>query len=222
MNANRAKLRELCGEPGLLLDYLRGLSNAGWRAAQACMEREILLELEGEEFGVLFATLFRSDSRAWLGCLMKVMVRRIEEGRSALGEHLEVIAGEMTEVDRRKVLLALLPLAETPEEVRRLFERCGLTEAGEWILYLLQVNTRPAYFVLLGALRYVEHDKGLLLRACNYLMRKGDSLSFNVASIIRLSHDIKEVRGTFSLHLAPYQLSRVEQNYPAFCDVVKI
>lgn len=222
MTANRARLSELCQEPELLTGYLDGMSNAGRRVAQACLENEVLPELETERFDALFVALFRADNRAWLGCLLKVLVQRIAAGRSGLGDCVGLIAGEMTDVDRRKALLALLPVADAPEDVRLLLVRCGLADAGEWIQYLLQVNSRSAYFVLLGALRYVEHDRALLSRTCSYLMRKGDSLSFNVASIIRLSYDIKEVRGTFSLHLAPYQLARVEQNYSAFCDVVRI
>lgn len=222
MTPNRVKLRELCLEPEALPGYLSALSNAQRRVAQACLEREILPVLPADGFGRVFTVLFRSDSRMWLGCLVKVLVQRIGEGRSALGDCIGDIAGDMTDVDRRKVLLAMIPLAQNPEDVRMLFHECGLTESGQWIQYLLQVTTRPAYFVLLGALRYVEHDDALLFRTCHYLMKKGDALSFSTASIIRLSYDIKEVRGTFSLHLAPYQLARVEQNYSAFCEAVKI
>ena len=222
MTPNRAKLRELCLEPQALPEYLAALSNAQRRVAQVCLEREILPTLPAEEFGSVFTVLFKSDSRMWLGCLVKVLVLRIGEGSSALGDCIGEIAADMTDVDRRKVLLAMIPLAQDPENVRMLFRKCGLVESGQWIQYLLQVTTRPAYFVLLGALRYVEHDHALLFRTCHYLMKKGDSLSFSTASLIRLSYDIKEVRGTFSLHLAPYQLARVEQNYSAFCEAVRI
>ena len=222
MTPNRVKLRELCLEPQALPGYMAGLSNAQRRVAQACLEREILPVITAGQFGCVFRVLFGADSRMWLGCLVKVLVRRISEGSSALGDCIGEIAADMTDVDRRKVLLAMIPLAGDPEDVRMLFHKCGLTESGQWIQYLLQVTTRPAYFVLLGALRYVEHDHALLFRTCHYLMKKGDSLSFSTASIIRLSYDIKEVRGTFSLHLAPYQLARVEQNYSAFCEAVRI
>ncbi len=222
MTPYQAKLRELSVEPHVLRDYLTGLSNAQRRVAQLCLEREILPVVPAGVFEDVFAVLFSTDSRAWLGCLLKVLTRRIGEGSSVLGDCIEGVAADMTDVDRRKMLLALIPLANDPDGVRMLFVKCGLVESGQWIQYLLQVNTRPAYFLLLGALRYVEHDHDLLLRTCQYLMRKGDALSFSTASLIRLSYDIKEVRGTFSLHLAPYQLARVEQNYIAFCEAVKI
>jgi hypothetical protein len=51
-------------------------------------------------------------------------------------------------------------------------------------------------------------------------MKRGDSQSFNLASLLRLSFGLEEVRGTFSLSLEPYQLSRVEQNYDAFVQVM--
>ena len=68
----------------------------------------------------------------------------------------------------------------------------------------------------------MEHDKPLLIRTCHFLMKRGDGLSFSMASLLRLSFGFEEVRGTFSLSLEPYQLARIEQNYEAFLQTIKV
>ena len=115
----------------------------------------------------------------------------------------------------------ILPLLSSPVDVERLLLQCGLQEYVDWIPYLLQVQSMPCAYLLLKALRYVESDRALLIRTCHFLMKRGDSQSFNLASLLRLSFGLEEVRGTFSLSLEPYQLSRVEQNYDAFIQVMR-
>ena len=73
-----------------------------------------------------------------------------------------------------------------------------------------------AAFVLLRALRYEEADRELLLRVARFLLRRGDALSFNVASLMRLSFGLDELRGTFSLQLQPWQLDKMEQDWAYF------
>jgi hypothetical protein len=43
-----------------------------------------------------------------------------------------------------------------------------------------------------------------------------------MASLLRLSFGLEEVRGTFSLSLEPYQLARIEQSYDAFLQTMKV
>jgi hypothetical protein len=52
-------------------------------------------------------------------------------------------------------------------------------------------------------------------------MKQGDGLSFNVASVFKIYFGLDSIRGTFSLQLAPYELSRLEQSYEAFAKVVE-
>ena len=75
---------------------------------------------------------------------------------------------------------------------------------------------KAAAFVLLRALRYEEADRELLLRVARFLLRRGDALSFNVASLMRLSFGLDELRGTFSLQLQPWQLDKMEQDWAYF------
>ena len=227
MLVDRRRLRELTSEPESLVVYLNGLTNSQFRVASQMLAGGMLDDMPCKAFWQLFSRLFIADRKAYLGTLLKALATRIGN-QKVIGaeddflshvvdeEILSALSDEMTEVDRKKILLTILPTLNSPEDVNRTFNLLHLSEASQWIPYLLQVHNPAAAFLLLKALRYVEHDRSLLIRTCHFLMKKGDGHSFNLASIIRLSFALDEVRGTFSLVLQPYQLSRIEQNFEVF------
>ena len=227
------KLGILLETPEQLLAYLAEMSNAQFRNASRVLGERLLPSVDNDVFWPLFRTLFLSDRKAYLGTLLKALVLRLsprgtEVSTSILEEsgiwtsEFVSVCHELTDTDRKKVLLSLLPLFASPSDAERLFLQCGLKEGSSWIPYLLQVQSKPCYFLLLKALRYVEHDKPLLIRTCHFLMKRGDGLSFSMASLLRLSFGLEEVRGTFSLSLEPYQLARIEQSYDAFLQTMKV
>lgn len=218
--------------PEQLLSYLGGLSNSQFRNASRVLGERLLVDAGKGVFWQVFRILFLHDRKAYLGTVLKALVSRIAnlgakadpsvlEEAGLWDEDFVSVCAELTDTDRKKVLMALLPLFESPSDVERLFQQCGMKESSAWIPYLLQVPSKPCAYVLLKALRYVEHDKALLIRTCHFLMKRGDGQSFNMASLLRLSFGLDEVRGTFSLSLEPYQLARIEQNYEAFLQVMK-
>lgn len=232
MIVDTRKIRTLLTDADALLSYLDGLSNSQFRAAGQLLGDSLLVEAEQDVFWPLFRSMFLSDRKAYLGTLLKALAARLSHnglsvpagtvaGGGVWDDMFVSVCDAMTDTDRRKALLALLPLFESPADVERLLVQCGLREFSCWIPYLLQVQSRPCAFVLLKALRYVEHDRALLVRTCHLLMKRGDEQSFAVAALMRLSFGLDEVRGTFSLTLKPYQLARVEQNYDAFLAALK-
>lgn len=227
------KLASLLETPQQLLAYLAEMSNAQFRNASRVLGERLLPSVGNDVFWQNFSTLFLSDRKAYLGTLLKALVLRLSpRGAEVTTSGLEEsgiwepgfvsVCAELTDTDRKKVLLALLPLLASPADAERLLLQCGLKEGSAWIPFLLQVQSRPCYFLLLKALRYVEHDKPLLIRTCHFLMKRGDGLSFSMASLLRLSFGLEEVRGTFSLSLEPYQLARIEQSYDAFLQTMKV
>lgn len=227
-----ATLRTLTDEPQALCLYLKTLSNARFKHAGTELGERILPEVETECFWAVFTALFRDNRKAYLGTLLKALAIRLThpdgtpeamaaETDALWDEAFRTICLELTDMDRRKILLALLPLLPTHAMAERLLRQCGLAEPSAWIPILLQVRTAPCAFLLLKSLRYVEHDRALLIRTCHFLIKTGDGLCFNLASLLRTSFGLEEVRGTFSLTLKPYQLSRIEQNYEAFLTAIR-
>lgn len=233
MVTDTRKLLSLLDTPEQLLAYLASLSNSQFRLASRVLAERLLPECNTAVFWQAFRTLFLHDRKAYLGTLLKALVARLSPHGMQVGSEVPESAGlwatefvsvcdALTETDCRKVLMALLPLFATPSDVERLLCQCGLKESCQWISYLLQMQSKPCYFLLLKALRYVEHDRPLLIRTCHFLMKKGDGQSFSMASLLRLSFGLEEVSGTFSLSLEPYQLARIEQNYDAFLQAMRI
>lgn len=232
MLADIRKIRLLTSEPEALLVYIESLSNSQFRHVSKLLGEQILKDVSVDDFWKIFKTLFFHDRKAYLGTLIKALVQRMQAISPLLeGKALESsgiwnsdfaeLCRALNETDRKKLLVTLLPLLSSPIDVERFLLQCGLQEYVDWIPYLLQVQSMPCAYLLLKALRYVESDRALLIRTCHFLMKRGDSQSFNLASLLRLSFGLEEVRGTFSLSLEPYQLSRVEQNYDAFIQVMR-
>lgn len=231
MTADARTLRTLSQEPEELLLYLGALSNAQFRRASTELGERILIEIDDEHFLAVFKILFRNDRKAYLGTLLKALVSRIKRNDGSPDttaaktdilwkEEFTELCRELTDTDRKKILLSLLPLFSSPEPAERLLRQCGLSETSAWIPFLLLVRTAPCAFLLLKSMRYVEHDRALLIRTCHFLIKSGDALSFNLASLLRTSFGLEEVKGTFSLSLKPYELARIEQNYEAFLRAI--
>ena len=86
--------------------------------------------------------------------------------------------------------------------------------------FLLRTDGLPAAFVLLRTLRFEEHNRAFLLATARELIKRGDNLAFNLASLLRAYFDLSELRGTFSLTLQPYELSRLDTDFDVFRRVV--
>lgn len=231
MIADARTLKQLTDEPEALLPYLNALSHAQFRRAGMELGERILVDIDTEHYWSVFRILFRDNRKAYLGTLLKALTTRLSACEDSTDATIETdalwdepftsLCAELTDTDRRKLLLAILPCLRTPVSAERLLRQCGLAEPSAWIPFLLQVRTAPCAFLLLRSLRYVEHDRALLIRTCHYLIKAGDNISFNLASLMRISFALEEVKGTFSLTLKPYQLSRIEQNYEAFLTAIR-
>lgn len=204
--------------PDQLILYLSDLSNSRFRQACSELSGPATQRLDEDQFWTLFSALVRWNNKAFLVTMMKTVVSR----RLTLNNPIFVrLVPDLSDIDRRKVISMILPTLTTPEDITTLFQLMQLTEMAQWIPFLLQSPTLPCAFLLLKALRYVEHDRGLLCRTAIFLIKRGDSYSFNLASLIVTSYSLDDIRGTFSLQIPPYQLSRIENSYPAFCQIMK-
>ena len=201
-----------------LLKLLDSFSNSQFRTAVYMLGERYALELPADGFWRLFSVLLQRDSKAFLIVMLKALVQRMEKGEASIqDEGFKNLCHIMNEVDRQKTLQFLLPYLKDEEQVRYLF-RCFSMEANEWIPYLIKVNTLPCAFVLFSSLRYIEHERDYLVRIAYYLMKRGDGLSFNLASLMKAYFGLEELKGTFSLQLKPFELARLETSYKAFCD----
>lgn len=199
-----------------LTTYLDGLSNAQFRTAGYILGEVILPGISSEDFWSVTTLLYNYNAKAFLVTLMKAACLRVDEFGSLPAEQLWSLMAK-NEIDASKALLTLLPaMPDEVEMAQHMMNVMISNKAEKLINILLRVDTPAAAFLLLKAMRQVEHNHDLLVRTTYYLIKKGDAISFNLASLFKVYFGLDEVRGTFSLRLEPFELARLETNYEAF------
>ena len=210
------------GDPSSVTRYLGTLSHARFRTAGYILCERTMQQCPADTFWTLSQALVAYNSRAFLVTVLKAFLTRRsqagdvsidDEGFRAFCFHIQ--GGQE---DCRKVLQHILPALDDPSQLRQLFTLLGMTDQARWIPFLLRCNTLPGYFLLFNSLHYIEHDTDQLERIAYYLIRSGDTLSFNLASLVKAYFGLTHVKGTFSLSLKPYELARIAANYSVFCQ----
>lgn len=217
-----SRLRAIVGEGqwSLLVEYLRGLSNTNFRTAGYILSEDLMPRMSDDDFWSLLTLLYNLNAKAFLVTCMKAAVTRIGNLQHPMAEALwRQIA--TNDIDAAKTLQTLLPhIKDDVSGARHLLDVMLGNDARKRISVLLKVNTPLACYLLLNAMRMVELDRALLIRTTYFLIKRGDALSFNLASLFRAFFGLEEVHGTFSLTLQPYELARLETNYEAFLTKV--
>ncbi len=215
-------LSALCerGDWGAVVSYLRGLSNAQFRAAGTALGEQIMPRMDDEAFYALASQLIAYHSRAFLVTVLKAIARRpkfIEH--SGFEEICRMARGN--EVEQQKITARLLPALSRPADVERLLALCGIEEPKERAAHLLKADTPAAAFALLGALRQLDHEADYLRLVVRHLMKRADDSSFNLASLLVTYFGLDDVKGTFARPIEPYQLARLASDYEAFRQALR-
>jgi len=222
-----AQLRSLTAdgvEVEPLRAYLDGLSNSSFRTAGYVLSERVMQECDANVFWALACALVDYNSRAFLVTVLKAFLARRSSGIvgwSDEGFRRFATLVAKGDIDRKKTLQTLLPHIDVPEDAKHLFRSVGLRDQADWLPYLLNCNTLPSYYLLLSSLRHVEHRPEYVRRVIVFLVKKGDSLSFNFASLLCAYFGVDDIKSTFSLILKPYELSRIELSYDAFCQKMR-
>lgn len=209
---------------GALVEFLSGLSNARFRTAGYLLGEHIMTVISPADFWHFFLVLVQFHSKAFLVTLMKTLAVRLERGEVSLHDEGFAPLAEFlakNDEDCRKTIVTLLPHLNEVEDIRLLFRSLGLRDQSLWIPYLMKCSTLPSYYLLFLSLRHVEHNEDFLRRTVYFLIKQGDSLSFNMASLLRSWFGFDDIGGVFSLQLPPYQLSRIEESYSEFCRAIQ-
>jgi len=203
--------------PQGLLNALNSLTATEFRTAGYLLSAELLPQLSDETFWTFFLAIVPADSKAYLGTFLKAAVSLYNSQKLSLKERpLKSFAKIATAIDGHKTLDALLPVLRKPEEVERLLRVFSSYDAGTGAPYLHRAGTSQAYYVLFKLLKTADSQPSLLRRNAIALMKKGDKLSFNLASILCQYFDLRDIPGSFSLRLHPYELGRLDQGFEVF------
>ncbi|MCH5181182.1 MAG: hypothetical protein J1F06_00985 [Prevotellaceae bacterium] len=196
------------GETDRLADTLDSLSHADRRTASYLLAEKLLPAMtEASRFWTLFKSLVSRNARAYLGTMLKAAAALYDAGRIELA----LPPLDYTDVDARKIADAFLPVLRTPAEIASLHpSKIALVRGG----------TVPCYYVLFQELKQLDGKPQIQTRFCLELIRRGDSLSFNMAALVQAYFGLPPVNATFSLRVEPFQLSRLDETYESFAKTL--
>ena len=209
-------------DSGALLSFLDSLSHSSFRSVGTILSLHILPELSEEQYWSLCYDLCDYNSKAFLVTFLKAVPARLSKDGFHL-EHpgfLRLCAywhERQCEIDKRKFFLYIFPLLTRPEQAEAMIRGLAFSHVEEILELLLRCElTLLGGFVLFQTLRQLEHERKRLYQCCVYLMKRGDSLSFNLVSFFESYFDLSDLKGTFSLRLTTYQLGYMEKSFDAF------
>lgn len=213
------------GDWGALKSYLAGLSNAHFRTAGYLLGERLLPQAPADVFWDVTRELILWHPKAFTVTTGKAALPRLQQGSLSLDdEGFRQLSASLTAperaLDRQKLLLLWLPVISDPQKMQKLLQDFGIDPPRRQVEFLLRTDNLAAAFLLLKALRFEEHDSEYLTTVCRQVMRRGDSLSFNLASLLRTYFDLPDIRGTFSLSIQHYELSRLDTDFEVFKRIV--
>ncbi len=226
-NVVEERLTVLASQESLdeLGSYLLAMTNSGFRAASTLLAEKVLPKFKGESFWRVFSYLSLLNPKAFLGTCLKAATSAYVAGEVRLeGENLEsysahLVSHEMN-IDRDKFLRASLLLLKEEAEVLRMWKMFAVDSPQKRIEYLVHCNTIVSYHQIFKECKRIQDNHDFLRKLCYALIKKGDTLSFNLASIVRSYFDVNDVGALFSLNLEPYKLSYLDKSFDNFKKVI--
>lgn len=208
-----------------LFHYLDHLSNSNFKSAKFILESDVLLLAPSALFWEASFRLVAYRPKAFLNSVAKVARNRKNRGNWDVDfETLERIARQLESEDARPARLRfvrfILPLFQTEAEIGRLFDIFGIDTPAARIVLLREVPVPLHFFILFTCLRKAD-DVSLTADCCRFLIRQGDDLSYNMASLLKAYFDLKAVKGVFSLKLQPYEFGYLETSFPTFSKTIR-
>lgn len=218
---NKLRLFVEAGRGEQLLGLLEGLSVTERRTAHYLLAEEVLPEGSGETFWQLFRTIVPTNTKAYLGTFLKAAVRLYASQKMVFDfETLASFSEKASQIDRQKILSAFLPILKTVEYVEGLLHAFQVDELNSCSIFLVKADTPPCCYVLFRLMQKAEHAE--VRPAVMQLIRQNTPLSFKMASFAVQYFGLSDMPGTFSLRVAPYELSRAEQGYQPFLQTLQI
>lgn len=204
-----------------LLVALGSLSVSEFRTAGYLLAEDLLPQLRDEDFWTFFKALASANAKAYLGTCLKAATILYKQKKISFNVPvLTHISLTGTPIDTRKTLDAFLPIARTADEVETLLRVFSCLDAEKAAPALHRAGTVQTYYVLFKLMKTADSRPDLLKQNVLALMKKGDKLSFNLASIMCQYFDLRDIPGRFSLRLQPYELSRLDSGIENFMKMI--
>ncbi|EJX01399.1 hypothetical protein EVA_10491 [gut metagenome] len=209
------------GDADALLTQLNQLSAADFRTAGYLLANS-LLPAYPHLFWDFFLHIVPLRPKAFLVTFLKAATELYRKDPERLDfDALRIYATKYANpIDTRKCLENLLPVLASVAELEQLLQLFTPLTPAVQTAQLLKAGTPPCYFLLFRHLQHTDESKDSLRTYCIYLMKRGNSIAFNMAVILQTFFDLPPLPGSFSLNLEPYELSRLNESFESFNKVL--
>lgn len=208
-------------DPADLLRFLNSLNVADFRSACYILAEVLLPTIGSDKYWSFFSKIVPSNTKAFLGTFLKSAVSLKKKGCLTISiENITDFLSYATPIDKKKFLEALLPYINHIDELEMVVYNIFNKDVKQAVPYLINSGTTASYFILFRILKTLDWDE-TQLRACVIsLMKCNRSNAFNMSSILIKYFDLKSVPGCFALHIEPYELSCLDQNFESFSKIL--
>ena len=207
-------------------EYLNNLSNSAFRTASYVMSEHVLVTLDDEAFWQCFSKIAASNTKVYLVTFLKAaLINYKKHTLNFCSKQFLSFANEVqlckTSIDRQKSLVLILPKLRTCEEACELLNAfCGHNELLKIHYLISATESKICYFVLFQKLRQSDLDDCDMAQILKMVLKRGSRMAYNFVSIMKSYFGLCSVGGVFSLQLNQYELSRLENNYENFVEVL--
>ena len=206
-------------------EYLLAMTNSAFRVASRLLSEKILPQFEGDDFWRVFAYLSLLRPKAFLGTCLKAssalyVKNKILFKGKALNAYALYLKEHSMKVDVCKFMKASVVLLKEDKEFVELWKMFGIEKAEERIDFMMYGTSPTLYYEIFKECKRLQDSHDFLRKLCYALIRKGDSESFNLASIICAYFDINGVGAMFSLKIEPYKLNYLDASQYNFEKVI--
>lgn len=201
-----------------MLSFMEQMSHADFRRCSTILGEYPLWAAQLGLYWDAFIHIVPTNPKAYLGTFLKALAQILRHEPDFWRSDLffGYLRNHANEIDRKKSAECLLPLIHDVEDAALLLRNCFPESAERMAILLVHTGTPQAYFLLFRYFRTIEDQPELIRKYCLALLRKGDSISFNMARIVQDYFALEHLPATFSLQLKPYEFGRLEENYEVF------
>ncbi len=207
-------------------DYLSSLSNSGFRIASYVLAERVLTTLDNVSYWQCFADIARTDTKAYLKTFLKAAVANYRKGTVSFDapdflSFANSCRQSETSIDRQKTLQMLLPQLSTYEEAELVLEAfCG-DDANLKLRYLTSsAESAACYFALFRLMKQSDLPAGRTEECLKCIVKRGTPTAYNFVSVMKEYFGLGGEHGGFSLRVRPYELSRIENHYSNFIEII--
>ena len=197
----------------------QAMSNTEFRRAEEYVRIAILPQLGNESLWTTLLHLVQYRRQAFLSGVLAVRhlvadstLRFEVPSAQAFFDYLQQQHPESIP----KTVNMILPLLDTEPQIESLFHVAHIEKDRSRIALLLKVESPQAYHLLFNTLCHLSDNRKLALDCSRYILKRGNDMASNMVSILQAYFGLHEIRGPFSLHIEPYELSRLERGEQIF------